>query len=369
MAPQKHRFFYTLHEILTRDLTRQEFDKLFSNDTRGMYEFYARSMKSIEGEKRSVRRVIKFLWNFFVAFLMKLTPARRFLYAIAIVFFFIAIFEGKVESSLYAFFIVNFLLALEVADKLTTKDELAVAREIQEGLQPQTATSAPGYEMIAHSEPAREIGGDYHDILPLPTGETLVVVGDVSGKGISSALYVVKAQTALRLFVQELSDIRTLLVKLNHHICGQVKKNYFLTLAMVKLFPSGEVELCRAGHLPLLLWKQETNTIEWIKPNGMAIGLMAFANGNGNQEFERTLEVHSCQMKTGDLLVLYSDGITEATDRNGKEYGQNRLERFFQTFAAEPLTTLKQRLLNDVTLYRNGVELRDDLTFVLIRKT
>jgi sigma-B regulation protein RsbU (phosphoserine phosphatase) len=74
-------------------------------------------------------------------------------------------------------------------------------------------------------------------------------------------------------------------------------------------------------------------------------------------------------MKTGDLLVLYSDGITEAVDRNGKEYGQNRLAKFFQTFAAEPLETLKQRLLNDVALYRNGVELRDDLTFIMIRKT
>ncbi len=369
MAARKQNLVHTLHEILTRDLTRQEFDKLFGNDTRGMYEFYTRNMKSMEGEKRPIHRAVKFIWNFFVAFMMKLTPARRFLYAIAIVFFFIALFEGKVESSLYAFFIINFLLALEVADKLMTKDELAVAREIQEGLQPQTATSAPGYEFITYSEPAREIGGDYHDILSLPTGETLVVVGDVSGKGISSALYVVKAQTALHLFVQECSNIKTLLVKLNQHICSEVKKNYFLTLAMAKLFPSGDVELCRAGHLPALLWKKESQTTEWLKPNGMAVGLMACANGTGKQEFERALEVHSCKMQSGDLLVFYSDGITEAVDRNGKEYGQDRLARFFKTFAEEPLEKLKQRLLNDVTLYRNGIELRDDLTFVLIRKT
>ena len=135
------------------------------------------------------------------------------MYAVAFVFIIVAMSEGQIASAIYSFIIITFLLAMELADKLITKDELSVARDIQLSLQPTNDVKIPGYELIAYSEAAKQVGGDYYDILNLPDCSTLAVIGDVSGKGISSALYVVKMQTALQLFAAETNDPRELLIR------------------------------------------------------------------------------------------------------------------------------------------------------------
>jgi sigma-B regulation protein RsbU (phosphoserine phosphatase) len=374
MTPRVPRFLQGLHNILTRDLTWNDLNKSLNDDMRGMYEFYSRSMKSVEGEPKGIKRSIKFVGHLFVAFLLKLTPPRRLIYAIAFVFIIVSVSEGKTTSAVYSFVIVTFLLAMELADKLITKDELSIARDIQLSLQPTSDIIVPGYDLIAHSEAAKQVGGDYYDILTLPDSSTLAVIGDVSGKGISSALYVVKMQTALQLFATETNDPRELLIRLNSHVYGQLKRNYFLSLFLVKLLSDGAVELCRAGHPPALLCRASDHSITWLKPNGIAVGMAPSSNGGADSEqkstcFSDSLETQSLQLEQGDLLFLFTDGVIESVDTDGKEYGLEKIAELVKRCAGETVEQMRQHIITELSRHRAGADLRDDTTFVLLKRT
>jgi phosphoserine phosphatase RsbU/P len=375
MVSRMTRFFHNLREILTRDLTWNDLNKSLNEDMRGMYEYYAKNMKSVEKNPNRIRRSIKLLWLLFVAFLMKLTPPRRLMYAIALVFIFVAASQEKITSAVYSFIIVSILLAMELADKLITKDELSVARDIQLSLQPISIATLPGYELAAHSEVAKEVGGDYYDILTLPDGSALIVIGDVSGKGISSALYVVKMQTALQLFATEISDLRELLIRLNSHMYGQLKRNYFLSLFLVKLYSDGKIELCRAGHPPALLYSILEKSVSWLRPNGFAVGLAASSNGNASTDQKRStdfgssLETKVLQLQQGDVLFLFTDGVSESVNADGKEYGQERIAGLIKEHSSETVERLRERINNELIYFRAGTDLRDDTTFVLLKRS
>jgi phosphoserine phosphatase RsbU/P len=373
MPPRIPRFIQTLHNILTRDLTWDDLNKSLNEDMRGMYEFYARSMKSVEGEPRGMKRSMRFISHLFVAFLLKLTPPRRLMYAIAFVFMIVALSEGRTASAVYAFIIVTFLLAMELADKLITKDELSVARDIQLSLQPTGTIMVPGYELVSHSEVAKQVGGDYYDVIHLPDGSTLTVIGDVSGKGISSALYVVKMQTALQLFATETNDPRELLIRLNSHVYGHLKRNYFLSLFLVKLQSDGNVALCRAGHPPALLCRATDNSITWLKPNGIAVGMAPSSNGGAESEqkstsFSNSIEIQSLQMESGDILFLFTDGVIETVDTDGKEYGLERIANVMKQCPGKPIEQVRQDIIAELSRHRAGADLRDDTTFVLLKR-
>jgi phosphoserine phosphatase RsbU/P len=374
MTPRIPRFLQSLHNILTRDLTWDDLNKSLNEDMRGMYEFYARSMKSVEGERRGFKRSIRFVWHLFVAFLLKLTPPRRLMYAIAFVFIVVALSEGKAASAVYSFIIVTFLLAMELADKLITKDELSIARDIQLSLQPESDVSVPGYQLIAHSEAAKQVGGDYYDILDLPDTSSLVVIGDVSGKGISSALYVVKMQTALQLFASETCDPRELLIRLNSHVYGQLKRNYFLSLFLVKLCSDGTVELCRAGHPPALLCRASDHSVMWLKPNGIAVGMAPSSNGDAESEqkstsFSSSLETQIVTLEQGDVLFLFTDGVIESVDPTGKEFGLERIASVVKECSGETVEHMQEQIISRLSRHRAGADLRDDTTFVLLKRT
>jgi sigma-B regulation protein RsbU (phosphoserine phosphatase) len=374
MIPRIPRFLQGLHNILTRDLTWDDLNKSLNEDMRGMYEFYARGLKSVEGERKGIKRSIKFVWHLFVAFLLKLTPPRRLMYAIAFVFIIVAMSESKAVSAVYSFIIITFLLAMELADKLITKDELSVARDIQLSLQPTNDVIIPGYDLIAHSEAAKQVGGDYYDILNLPDCSKLAVIGDVSGKGISSALYVVKMQTALQLFATETNDPRELLIRLNSHVYGQLKRNYFLSILLVKLCSDGNVELCRAGHPPALLCRAVDNSISWLKPNGIAVGMAPSFNGGigseqSNTFFSNSLEMQSIQMNQGDVLFLFTDGVIESVDTDWKEYGLDRIAELVKHCVGGTVEQMRQHINTELSIHRAGADLRDDTTFVLLKRT
>jgi serine phosphatase RsbU (regulator of sigma subunit) len=374
MAPQIFRFFHTLHEILTRDLTLDELNKSLGDDMQGIYEFYARSMKSVEWERNKVKRTIKVIWHLFVSFLLKLTPARRFIYAVAVFFMLIAFSQGTSIFAFSSFIIISILLAMELADKLITKDELSIARDIQLSLQPTSNVTLPGFELAAYSEVAKQVGGDYYDILTLLDGSKLVVIGDVSGKGISSALYVVKIQTALQLFATETSDPRELLIRLNSHIYGQFKRNYFLSLFLVKLQIDGNIELCRAGHPPALLYRSTKKVVSWLKPDGIALGIAPSSNGNeiregkGKTGFQCSFETQSIYLERGDVLFLFTDGVSESVNANRKEFGQERIVELIKSFSGEPIDSLRNRIIDKLRQHRTGMDLRDDTTFVLLKR-
>jgi serine phosphatase RsbU (regulator of sigma subunit) len=319
----------------------------------------------LEGEHNRFVRLLRFAWSLFIAFLNKLSPARRLMYGVALLLVVLAIFQHNRSTDIfYAFLIVNFLLALEMADRLTTRDELDVARDIQESLRPEITATERGFELAAYAEPARNVGGDYYDILRQKDGSLLIVVADVSGKGISAALYAAKVQTALQLFSEQTQDLVELLSKLDGHLHDRLKKNFFITISLLKVLPNGKAQFCRAGHPPAILYSAEKKTCANLQPKGIAVGLRS----NDSPAFAQALEVEHFKLKAGDICLLYTDGVVEGINGAGNEFGEQRLDLLLKTFPAESASTLKDRIAAELQRFREGAELRDDTTFVVIKR-
>jgi len=357
------QFIKKIYRLFTSDLSRAEIERLVKVDTLGMYAFYLRHAQKPALEKKRWKRPLIFAREFFVAFLLRLTPARRLLYALALLFFVIAWADNNWWDTVYGFIILNFLLALELADKLIAKDELAVAREIQLSLLPDHSAPICGYEMAAFSDAAKSVGGDYYDLIPLADGSALVAIGDVSGKGISAALYMVKVQTMLQMFAKESGEPGLLLDRLNEQLCRSFRRNYFLTLALLRLQPNGESELCRAGHTPALFYDDEKKHCLWLEPKGIAIGL---ENGAG---FRRKLELSKRFLQPGDIMLLFTDGVVETANGQWIEFGENRLAQILSRHAQNSSAQIKTILLQELNAFRKDAELRDDTTFVIIKRS
>ncbi len=360
-----HRFY----ELFARGLTTAEIERLIKVDTPGMYEFYARHMPRAPVSQKPLRRMLQFSRNLFVTFLMKLTPARRLLYAVALVCVILAFWQSDMSWLFNAFLILNFLLALELADKLVAKDELAIAREIQLSLLPHQDLHWAGFSAVGFSDAALTVGGDYYDFIITPQGGCLVVIGDVSGKGISAALYAAKVQTLLQVCARESQDPRELMVRLNEHLLRELKRRYFLTLAIVRLQPNGDMQFCRAGHTPALRFESQRQDCIWLKPNGLAIGLATERNaGQQNSIFRDNLQVIHTALAAGDALLLYTDGVSETCNPDRQEFGEERLHRLLLHHHHAPAETIREVLLQELAQFRRGADMRDDTTFVIIKR-
>lgn len=357
-----------LWDLLTGSVSPAEFERFLRQEVPGAYAFYRRTMRDVSEPRSSVRRALRFAWYLFLAFLEKLTPIRRLLFAVAVVFFVLWLTQGLPEHVFWAFLLLNLLLVLEVADKLVTKNELSIAREIQIGLQPAEPVVPPGFEVAPYSEVANSVGGDYYDAIACADGSVLYVLADVSGKGISAALYTTTVQTALRIYANDTQDPRDLVQKLDAYLRGQLRRSYFLTLLIVRVFPDGHAVLCRAGHPGALLVDASERAVRAIRPPGAAIGMAAGASSGAEETLRDALRWEELQMDAGDLLVLVSDGLLEAVNLEGNEYGEQRLSALVQTFHSEPVAVLRARILGDVKDFRAGSDLRDDITFIVLRR-
>ncbi len=370
------------YDLLVSGLNRAEIERLVKVDARDMYAYYVRSMRRPAAEEQRWKRLLLFCENLFLTFLLKLTPARRLLYAVALLLFTLAWLHRQWTYAIYTFVILNFLLALELADKLIEKDELAVAREIQLSLLPDASTPVPGFGVATFSDAARSVGGDYYDFVPQPDGSTLAVIGDVSGKGIAAALYMVKVQTLLQLLARECIDPCELLVRLNSHLYPELRRDHFLTMALLKLFPDGRIQFCRAGHAPALLCDGRKARCFWLEPKGAAIGLVP-PNGSvedaaharrvrGGQrhlpQFEQMLEVEERLLKPDDLLLLFTDGVVETFNGHRQEFGEDRLKKLLLRHRHDTPAQVKSAILEELASFRAGGELWDDITFVVLKR-
>lgn len=374
MVRRTIRSLHDFYKLFTSGLTSAEIEKLVNADTRGMYTFYVKNMPARRPNESKAARFFKFAWYLFLAFLMKMTPARRLFYAIALFLVALGFWDGDLMKLFYAFIVINFLMAMELADKLVTRDDLEFARQIQLSLLPDKVVPVEGFDVATHSEVAQSVGGDYFDFLTMRDGSTIVVIGDVSGKGISAALYMVKVQTALQMLAQETEDARDLLIRLNEYLYRQLKRNFFLTVSLMKIYPDGRIQFCRAGHMPALTLDASRHSCSWIHPKGTAIGLAPpeqnnSGNGESHKVFEKSLEMEEMRLDTGDTVILYTDGLIESVNRSDEEFSEARLMQVLIDSSGAGAEEVKIRLLKSLEQFRNGEELRDDTTFVVLRRT
>ncbi len=352
-----------LFDLFASDMSLNEIERLIKRDVPGVYDFYVREMEIPDQSRNRLMRALTFARNFFTAFLRKLTPARRLVYALVLFLFFYGSYTSRWGWAFLSFLILNVLLALEVTDKLTAKDELEVARDIQMSLMPEKAPSSLAHDIACFSEAAREVGGDYYDFIRPKSGDnrTYIVIGDVSGKGTAAALYMVRLQALLHYLTEMYTSPQKILIALNQNIKNILRHNYFISLNLVSVNSNREFVYCRAGHLPLLHYQSSTQRFNSLQSKGIAVGL------ENNGRFEEEIEEITLHPQPGDILVFYTDGVVETMNGSREEYGENRLKLVIKSNAGRSSPEIKNALLADLARFRGSTPPHDDLTFIIMK--
>ena len=213
----------------------------------------------------------------------------------------------------------NAMLTVEVAQQERIRRDLQIARDIQQQLLPDSCPNVPGFEIAARGTSATEVGGDYYDFFWVDDDHLGILVADVSGKGVPAALVVAMIRSAFRAQAPGNTDVRDVLARVNSFITGDLRSNMFVTCVYGILEVSSKrFSWARAGHEPLLVAHPEKN-IDILSPDGFALGII------GAPEFSELLEVETIELHSGDRVLLFTDGLTEAMNSEGEEFGMDRI--------------------------------------------
>ena len=238
--------------------------------------------------------------------------------------------------------------------------ELEIAKGIQQRFLPRRMPEIPGFRVSAVCVPAMEVGGDIYDLLPMPGGKWFLLIGDVSGKGVKAAFYMTLTKGILHAVTSAEADDRTVIRALNRIFKGLTEDGVFLTMGAVVLDPSrGEARLLSAGHNPPLLVRGgEVRTLE---PKGIVLGLV------DEEMFLRSLRDESVSLEPGDILVAYTDGVTEAMDRDEAQFGLDRLIEAVRGCSDMEPDALVRKIVEAVHAFEDGAPQADDLTLLVVK--
>lgn len=253
----------------------------------------------------------------------------------------------------------NAHLHLQALEKERLEREMELAADIQQRLLPKDVPQVDGYEMIGWNRPTWQVGGDYFDFLPLADGRLGLVVADVTGKGLAAALLVSTLHSSLQLLFEGVSPDEALLARLNEHIVHSSSPNKFITLILAELDPAtAKLRSLNAGHNPGMLVRAD-GSISELMPSGMPLGLLT-----GSSYHAQNLDIG-----VGDLLCLFSDGITECTSVDDLEFGEERLEQLLLRERHNPLPEVMAAIDSAMGEFSAGCSQSDDQTVVLLRRT
>ncbi len=259
--------------------------------------------------------------------------------------------------------IENVRLYRKLSEKQRIEREMALARQIQTGLLPRSVPQIPGYDVYGACSPATEVGGDYFDYVSAGGGRWHLLVGDVSGKGVAAALIVSIVRSLTHTFCQTEKSARRVLARVNENLSPDLKSDMFVTIAALTIGGDDRSAwLVRAGHEPAVVLRAG-GAIERVKPGGTAVGLM------DNASFENLLERSRILLAPGDLVLLYTDGITEATNAAGECFGAGRLDDAVRRCAGRPAKESVESVLADVARFSGDRAPFDDITLVVARRT
>jgi sigma-B regulation protein RsbU (phosphoserine phosphatase) len=258
-------------------------------------------------------------------------------------------------------------LLVQAAEKKRLEEELRIAHEIQMSLLPQGPLYMPGLSVTALCVPAREVGGDYYDFLPLDDHRVGVLIADVSGKGTSAALYMAELK-GLMLSLSEIhSSPRELLIAANRIIAHHLDARSFITMtyAVVDL-RKRIMTYARAGHTPLIYVPGAgigARDVRILTPDGMVVGLKL----DNGEMFARLLQEETIALRPGDLYLFFTDGISEAMNAHDDCFGESRLGELVQAHAHLPSAELRERVLREIAAFVGDAPQHDDMTMILLK--
>jgi sigma-B regulation protein RsbU (phosphoserine phosphatase) len=251
----------------------------------------------------------------------------------------------------------NARLYLESLERQRLEEELALARRIQQQLLPATFPSSEKLQFTAFSEPSREVGGDYYDFINTPSGGLALGIGDASGKGIPASLLIARVQAILHSVVRANIDVNAKIHHINNVLAVSGMPESYVTFFYGEIdYKNFSFRYCNAGHNYPVLFR-ENGDYQLLHEGGLILG--AF----GSASYESGLT----QLNPGDLLVCYTDGITEAMDTHDCEFGEERLKELLFNHRRIPLPELRRIVWENIQNHCHGRPIEDDCTMLMMR--
>jgi phosphoserine phosphatase RsbU/P len=254
------------------------------------------------------------------------------------------------------------------AEKKRMEEELRIARQIQMSLLPRGPLEMAGLSVTALCVPAREVGGDYYDFFPLGDQRLGVLIADVSGKGTSAALYMAELKGIVLSLSQIYQSPRQLLLEVNRIISENLDTRSFITMTYAVLdLARGVMTFARAGHTPLIYLPAPGSVhrdAQVLTPSGLVVGLCV---DGAAEKFSDLLEEEEVVLNTGDVIVLYTDGITEAMNHTNDLFGEGRLSRIVEEHGHLGSGELRERILREIEAFVGEADQHDDMTMILIK--
>ena len=374
--PRRIRAFW---ERVTEGLKLQELWGQFISETKTSYQLYSADVdwEEVGRGRTRLRRFIRSVWAVFMAMLMKLSPSRRVLLLAAILLLLVNFQIGQGPSAVgfdtrvLGVAILFILLALELADRVTMKRDLEIAREIQEWLVPSQSPSIPGVDIAFATRPQNTIAGDYYDAFPRPQYSNdsgahplLVAVADVAGKSVPAALLMATFQASLRALAATPATLNEIVTGLDRYCRAHSLEGRRFTTAFLAEIDAATRELLyvNAGHNDPIL-RRASGAIERLGIGGPPFGLPLLTDE------EASYPAGHAQLQPGDLLVIFTDGLIEAVNDAGGEYGEVRLISCVQSAPPEAAGEILQRIMADVNAFVGYARQHDDITCLVLRAT
>jgi phosphoserine phosphatase RsbU/P len=364
-----------LHTFWLRVSEGRQIDDLwaqFTADARASYGFYGSDVDWEEVKKLPRwRQPLHIAKEFFWALLLKLSPARRVLLLVALALFVLSslrvsvgdafVLDAKFEWLSALLFLL--LLSLELADKVTMKRDLEIAREIQSWLVPSQPPEVPGGDIAFATRPQNSVAGDYYDAF-YPTasaadgGKLMLVIADVAGKSVPAALLMATLQASLRTVAGEDAPLVDLVARLNRYACAHSADGRRFTTAVLGLYDPAarRVDYVNAGHNAPVL-RRANGTLEQLDVGGLPLGI----------ECGVVYETATVELPAGDALIFFTDGVVEAFNAAGEEFGNVRWLSAIRSLPAFGAQESLQYLMKGVDEFVGATRQSDDITCMIFR--
>jgi len=251
----------------------------------------------------------------------------------------------------------------ELAQSERIKQELQIARKVQQSFLPVSTPNFEGLDISAVCKPAYETGGDYYDFISLRDDQLAVTIGDVSGKGIQAAFFMTFIKGVIHAVCENFESTVEVMARANKLFKKNARKGIFISLIFgVVDVKRSRFSFSRAGHNPLLYFNSKEKKLYTFTPEGIGLGITE------DETFRKNISELSIDFQKNDILVLYTDGVVEATNNLNRFYGDNRLKKLIETYHETNAETLLSKIVEDLYTFGDGTNQHDDMTLVVIKK-
>jgi anti-anti-sigma factor len=252
-----------------------------------------------------------------------------------------------------------------VLEQEKLQKEIEVAKQIQQALLPKRHPAVSGYDIAPYYQAAKEVGGDYYDFVEVDEETLGVVVADVSGKGVPGSLVMTMIRTALRMEARGNKNASDVMAKMNDFVTDDMKKGMFVTMFYVILDSKNRIiSYASAGHNPMILYRANTQDIFFLNPKGFPVGIAL----PDETLFRRSISLEKIKLKRDDMLLIYTDGVTEAMNEKREQYGEERLTELVKENGQLPPTEFIDVLEKDIKAFTRGNAQNDDITVVAVKE-